>query len=64
MLVNRAARVSKRFVINAKILYVKACLPKGHVPPLGGFLLIINVPCGFKKKRLKAELQLQTDFLL
>jgi len=30
MIVNRAARVSKRFMINAKNLYVKACLPKGH----------------------------------
>jgi len=28
--VNRAARVSKQFVINATILYVKAYLPKGH----------------------------------
>ena len=31
MLVNRAVRVSKRFVINATILYFKAYLPKGHV---------------------------------
>ena len=31
MLVNRAARLSKRFVINATILNVKAYLPKGHI---------------------------------